>query len=98
LTRFFELFDIFINNSNTTNSKKIVLAFFDELVFQQQNLKEKLGTSFPSILSDTIDLLKDNVFTNYKSDFDDILEQLQEKAKDIPELNHVLERLQEQCK
>jgi DNA gyrase/topoisomerase IV subunit B len=28
LIRFFELFDMFINNSNTTNSKKIVLAFF----------------------------------------------------------------------
>ena len=96
LTTFFELYDIFINHKTTINSKKIVLSFFDQLVFQQVDLKEKLGESFPSILADTIELLKDNVMTNYRSDFDDILELLHEKAEQIPELKLLLTELADQ--
>ena len=93
MTTFFELYDLFIYDKKTINSKKIVLSLFDQLVYQQADLKQKLGESFPSILADTIELLKDNVMTNYKSDFDDILEQLNEKAEKIPELKLLLTEL-----
>jgi hypothetical protein len=65
-------------------------------VFQQQNLKEKLGDNFSSILADTIELIKDNLLTNYKSDFDYILEQLNVKAEQIPELKLLLTELADQ--
>ena len=94
LTTFFELYDLFISETKTRSSKKIVLSFFDKLVFQQENLKEKLGNNFTPILTETIDLLKENVVTNYKSDFDYILEQLDEKATYIPELKLLLSELE----
>lgn len=58
-----------------------------------QEAKEKLGTSFPEILSQTVALLKDNVVTNLKSDFDYILAQLEEQAAQIPELKALLAEL-----
>ena len=45
------------------------------------------------ILTDTVDLLKENALTTLKYDFDGILEQLNEKAVIIPELKLLLSEL-----
>ena len=93
LDTFFELFDLFIDNAKTTDSKKIVLALFDKLIFRQDNIESKLGNNFMPILTDTVDLLKENALTTLKYDFDGILEQLNEKAVIIPELKLLLSEL-----
>jgi len=93
LDTFFELFDLFIDNAKTTDSKKIVLALFDKLIFRQDNIESKLGDNFIPILTDTVDLLKENALTTLKYDYDGILEQLNEKAIIIPELKLLLTEL-----
>lgn len=93
LDTFFELFDLFINNFKPTNTKKTVLTFLDKLIFEQEQMKQKLGDNFTLVLSDTVELIKDNALTNLKYDYDFILEQLMEKARQIPELKNVLKEL-----
>jgi hypothetical protein len=96
LETFFELFDMFIENVKTIDSKKIILTLFDKLVFRQDDIESKLGDNFLLVLSDTVDLLKDNALTTLKYDYDGILEQLKEKSDSIPELKTVLRELETQ--
>ena len=93
LSKFFELFDLFINNEKTTNSKNIVLLLFDKLIFDQVEMKEKLGNIFLQILKETIELIKEYAMTDFKYDYDNILDQLNEKAEEIPELKKILTAL-----
>jgi hypothetical protein len=95
LETFFELFDLFIDNAKTTDSQRIVLALFDKLIFRQDDIESKLGGNFMSILTDTVDLLKENALTKLKYDYDGILEQLNEKAEIIPELKLLLTELED---
>ena len=94
LAKFFELFDLFIGEHKTTSSRKIVFAIFDELVFNQKEMRNKLGDDFTSILYNTIDLFKDNLVSDYKSDYDAFLEQLNENADEIPRLKLLLKELE----
>ena len=96
LDTFFELFDLFIADFNPTDTKKIVLAFFDKLIFEQEEMKEKLGSNFSSVLYDTVELIKEHTLSNLKYDYDFVLEQLNEKAEQIPELKDVLAKLDTQ--
>ncbi|MGB4775452.1 MAG: hypothetical protein WBP45_09790, partial [Daejeonella sp.] len=96
LETFFQLFDLFIGNAKTTDSKKIVLALFDKLIFRQDNIESKLGNNFISVLTDTVDLLKENALTTLKYDYDGILEQLKEKSETIPELTEILTEIEKQ--
>ncbi len=94
LTTFFELFDLFIDNIKTSDTKQIVLEFFDKLVYNQDDMKAKLGNNFPSVLSECVELIKDNALSNLKYDFDFILERLNERAEEISELKNLLRGLQ----
>ena len=96
LDTFFELFDLFIDNAKTTDSKKIILTLFDKLIFRQDNIESKLGDNFIPVLTDTVDLLRENALTTLKYDYDGILEQLKEKFEDIPELKKILNELEKQ--
>lgn len=96
LNTFFELFDLFIENAKLTDTKKIVLDLFDKLISAQDELKGKLGDNFSSILTDTVELIKDNALSTLKDDYDRIYEQLKEKAEEIPELKIVLTELEKQ--
>jgi hypothetical protein len=96
LNTFFELFDLFIGNAKPTDSKKIVLTLFDKLIFRQDDIGSKLGGNFESVLNDTVDLIKENVLSTLKYDYDGILEQLKEKSEDIPELKTILAELEKQ--
>jgi hypothetical protein len=59
LKTFFELFDLFIDNAKPTDTKKIVLAFLDKLIFEQDEMKNRFGNEFSSVLEDTVELLKE---------------------------------------
>jgi hypothetical protein len=93
LDTFFELFDLFLDNTQVTDTKKIVLDLFDKLISNQEDLKHKLGDSFPIVLADTVDLIKENALSTLKYDYDGIFEQFKEKAEEIPELKSVLTEL-----
>jgi hypothetical protein len=90
LEAFFELFDLFIVNFKTTDTKKIVLAFFDKLIFEQDEMRKELGSNFSLVLSDTVDLIKEHTLSSLKYDYDFVLEQLNEKAEQISDLKNVL--------
>jgi hypothetical protein len=96
LDTFFELFDLYIDNAKTIKTKEIVLELFDKLVKGQDNLKSKLGENFTTVLNHTVELIKDNVLSTLKYDYDEIFDQLIEKGEDIPELKSVLEELEKQ--
>ena len=96
LDTFFEIFDQFSNNAKVTDTKKIVLDLFDKLVFAQDDIKNKLGNQFSSVLSDIVQLIKENALSTLKYDYDSIYEQLNEKANEIPELKSVLLELEKQ--
>ena len=96
LKTFFELFDLFIENAKPINTKKIILTLFDKLIFEQDEMKNRFGNEFPSVLNNIVELLKENAMTTLKYDYDTILEQLNEKAEEIPELKTVLTELEKQ--
>ncbi len=96
LNTFFELFDLFIANVKPTDTKKIVTALFDKLIFEQDEMRNKLGNEFSFILKDTVELLKENATTTFKYDYDTILERLNENAEQIPELKTMLIELEKQ--
>lgn len=89
LVQFFELFDLFLKNTQRKPTKKIVLDFFDQ-VLQGTELKSRLGNSFDNIRQETINLVKEHLMSNRKSDYDDVLEQLELRAETIPELGIIL--------
>jgi inhibitor of KinA sporulation pathway (predicted exonuclease) len=90
LETFFELYDLFIANYKPTNTKKLVLGFLDRLIFEQDEMKKRLGENFSSVLNDTVELIKDHGLSNLKYDYDFIWELLDEKAEEIPDLKQVL--------
>jgi hypothetical protein len=96
LDTFFELFDLYIDNAKTIKTKEIVLELFDKLIARQDDFKSKLGENFSIVFNDTVELIKDNALSTLKYDYDEIFEQLKEKAEDIPELKSVLEELEKQ--
>lgn len=96
LETFFDLFDLFIENAKPTDTRNIVLDLFDKLVFRQEDIESKLGGNFIPVLTEVIDLVKENVLTIYKYDYDGILEQLKEKGEEIPELKILLIELEKQ--
>ncbi|MES2763426.1 MAG: hypothetical protein V4677_14525 [Bacteroidota bacterium] len=98
LTTFFELYDLFVTKAEISSSKKIVMTLFDALVYNQKKLKEKLGDNFSIILEETFDLIKDNVITDSKCDFDYVLDQLTMKAENDPELQKLLTEIYNQDK
>lgn len=93
LKTFFELYDLFATKTQTNSSRKIVMTLFDSLVYNQNSLKEKLGENFSIILEETFDLIKDNVITNSKYDFDYVLDQLKMKAINDPALQTLLSEI-----
>lgn len=96
LNTFFELFDLFMDGAKPADTKKIVLALFDKFLFEQDEMKRRLGNDFSPVLSDAAALIKDNALSNLKYDYDLILEQLNEKAGQIPELKNILADLNTQ--
>ena len=93
LSKFFEIFDLFISNEKPINSKATALSLFDKLVFEQETMKNKLGSNFLSILSEITDLIKYHAMTNIKYDYDTIIDQLNQRADERPELKSVLTEL-----
>jgi hypothetical protein len=93
LKKFFELFDSFFDKSKVLPSKKIVMALFDEICKEQGHLKLELGKDFGSIKLETVDLIKENLLKNTKSDFDFVLEQLEIRAEECPGLRTTLNRI-----
>ncbi len=94
LDTFFDVFDMFIENAKVIDTKKIILDLFDKLIAQDGNLKSKLGANYSVILTDTVDLIKENALSTLKYDYDGIYEQLKEKSEEIPELNITLTELE----
>lgn len=83
------MFDRFLKNTRSKPTKKIVLDFFDQ-VLQETELKSRLGNSFDNIRQETINLVKEHLMSNRKSDYDDVLKQLELRAETIPELGIIL--------
>ena len=96
LDTFFTIFDQFSDNAKVTDTKQIVLDLFDKLVLAQGDIKNQLGDQFSSVLSDTVELIKENALSSLKYDYDSIYEQLNEKANEIPELKSILLELEKQ--
>ena len=94
LDTFFDVFDMFIENAKVIDTKKIILDLFDKLIAQDGNLKSKLGANYSVVLTDTVDLIKENALSTLKYDYDGIYEQLKEKSEEIPELNIILTELE----
>ncbi len=94
LKKFFELFDLFYNNVKLTESKRIVLKFLDRLIFEQDELKAEFGNDFQKILEESINLIKTNILTNIKSNYDRILEELNDMAVEKPELQKIILKLE----
>jgi hypothetical protein len=90
---FFELLDLFIDNFGPADTKKIVFSLLDKLIFEQDEMKEKLGANFSVVLTDTVDLLKDYTMTSLKHEYDFVLQELNKRAEQIPELKIVLAEL-----
>ncbi len=93
LNKFFEIFNLFISNEKPINSKATALSLFDKIVFEQETMKNKLGSNFLSILSEITDLIKYHAMTNIKYDYDTIIDQLNQRADERPELKSVLTEL-----
>jgi hypothetical protein len=96
LMTFFELFDLFIDNAKTTDSKKIVLTLFDKLIYREDNIDSKLGDTFKLVLSETLELIKENALSSLKYDYDGILEQLKERTENNSELKAIIIELENQ--
>ena len=90
LITFFNLFDSFMNNEKITNTKNIVINLFDKFIFEQSEMKNQFGNNFQPVLTEIIGLIKDYAITGFKSDYDNIFEQLNELAEQIPELKKIL--------
>ena len=85
---------MFIENAKVIDTKKIILDLFDKLIAQDGNLKSKLGANYSVVLTDTVDLIKENALSTLKYDYDGIYEELKEKSEEIPELNIILTELE----
>ena len=96
LNTFFELFDLFMADVKSNNSKKIVLGLFETLVTRRDHIERDLGDNFTNILIETFDLITQYALSNLKYDYDEILEQLRDKATNIPELEKVLVEIENQ--
>lgn len=94
LETFFELYDKFIDNAKLTDTRQIVIDIFDKLVLLQDDMKIKLGKNYQNLLADTIELFKENVFSNLKYDYETIYDDLKEKAKTNLALRQILEELE----
>jgi hypothetical protein len=94
LETFFELYDKFIDNVKLTDTKQIVIDLFDKLVLLQDEMKIKFGENYQSLLTDTVELFKENVFSNLKYDYETIYDDLKEKAETNLELRQILEELE----
>ena len=97
LDNFFELLDLFYSDARTVPVKKIVITFFEQVI-DGMDLANRLGNTFESVKKETLNLVKDNLWTNRKSDYDYVLEQLELKAEAIPELGLILANIKDTCK
>ncbi len=97
LDNFFELLDLFYSDARTVPVKKIVITFFEQVI-DGKDLANRLGNAFESVKQETLNLVKDNLWTNRKSDYDYVLEQLELKAEAIPELGLILATITDTCK
>ncbi len=94
LEKFFELYDKFIDNVKLTDTRQIVIDLFDRLVLLQDEMKIKFGENYQNLLVDTIELFKENVFSNLKYDYETIYDDLKEKAQSNLQLRQILEELE----
>ncbi len=97
LDNFFELLDLFYSDARTVPVKKIVITFFEQVI-DGKDLANRLGNAFESVKQETLNLVKNNLWTNRKSDYDYVLEQLELKAEAIPELGLILATITDTCK
>ena len=98
LETFFELYDKFIDNVKFTDIKQIVIDLFDKLVLFQDEMKIKLGDNYQSLLTETVELFKENIFSNLKYDYETIYDDLKEKAESNLQLRQILEELEAEHK
>ncbi|MBX3252659.1 MAG: hypothetical protein KF862_00855 [Chitinophagaceae bacterium] len=73
-----------------TDTRKVVLDFFERLILKQDDLKSRIEDKFSTMLAYTVELVKENALSALKDDYDRIYEQLKEKSEEITSCKSIL--------